>query len=94
MLMKQIMDTVPQNVKIVRLHELERAPHIFIQNLCQEYNLTLRDGYKDARPSQQMHLERCLSETEWRLAQQEIDWHLEGLFGYTSLDCHMCYGNK
>lgn len=31
MLMKQIIDTVPRNVKIVRLHELERAPDIFIR---------------------------------------------------------------
>ena len=31
MLMQQIINTVPRNVKIVRLHELERAPDIFIQ---------------------------------------------------------------
>ena len=31
MLMKQIIDTVPRNVKIVRLHELERSPEIFVQ---------------------------------------------------------------
>eukprot|EP00804_Cyclotella_cryptica_P027288 CCRYP_014393-RC/>CCRYP_014393-RC protein AED:0.43 eAED:0.43 QI:386/1/0.66/1/0/0/3/0/202 len=31
MLMKQIMEAVPRNVKIVRLHELERSPEIFIQ---------------------------------------------------------------
>lgn len=31
MLMKQIIDAVPRNVKIVRLHELERSPEIFVQ---------------------------------------------------------------
>jgi len=31
MIMRQIMDTVPRNVKIVRLHELEKSPEIFIQ---------------------------------------------------------------
>ena len=31
MLMKQIIDTVPRHVKILRLHELERSPEIFIQ---------------------------------------------------------------
>ena len=31
MLMKQIIDTVPRNVKIVRLHELERSPKTFVQ---------------------------------------------------------------
>ena len=30
-IMKQIMDTVPRNVKVVRLHELEKSPEIFIQ---------------------------------------------------------------
>ena len=29
--MKQIIDAVPRNVKIVRLHELERSPEILIQ---------------------------------------------------------------
>ena len=31
MLMKQIIDAVPRNVKIVRLHEIERSPEMFIQ---------------------------------------------------------------
>lgn len=31
MIMKQIIDAVPRNVKVVRLHELERSPEIFIQ---------------------------------------------------------------
>jgi hypothetical protein len=60
MLMKQIIDTVPRNVKIVRLHELERAPDIFIRNLAQEFNLTLKKQYKKAQPSQRMHLERLV----------------------------------
>ena len=30
-IMKQIIDAVPRNVKIVRLHELERSPEILIQ---------------------------------------------------------------
>jgi hypothetical protein len=63
------------------------------KNLAQEYNLTLRGGYKKAKPSQRMHLERCLVGNEWLVAQREIDWELEGQFGYTFLDCHMCYGD-
>ena len=31
LLMKQIIDGVPRNVKIVRLHELERSPETFVQ---------------------------------------------------------------
>ena len=31
LLMKQIIDVVPRNVKIVRLHELERSPETFVQ---------------------------------------------------------------
>lgn len=28
---------------------------------------------------------------EWEIAQREIDWRIEGNFGYTYLDCHLCY---
>ncbi|KAL3787593.1 hypothetical protein HJC23_000081 [Cyclotella cryptica] len=91
MLMKQIMEAVPRNVKIVRLHELERSPEIFIQNLVQEFNLQLKIGYNVQHPSPRIHTEKCLTRPEWRIAQREIDWKLEGEFGYTSFDCHMCY---
>ena len=89
--MKQIMDAVPRNIKVVRLHELERAPHVFIHNLAQEFNLTIRKQYKKALPSEKMHFERCLTADEWKVANREIDWDIEGQFGYTYLDCHMCY---
>eukprot|EP01082_Thalassiosira_pseudonana_P016306 g14658.t1 g14658 contig90:103973-104677(-) len=90
-LMKQIIDFVPRNVKIVRLHELERSPEVFIQNLVLEFNLTLKEDYKTQPPSPKIHTQKCLSYEEWEIAQREIDWDVEGNFGYTSLDCHLCY---
>jgi len=91
LLMKQIIDAVPRNVKIVRLHELERSPEIFIQNLILEFNLKLKQGYHPQRPSNKIHTEKCLTDREWEIAQREIDWRIESNFGYTFLDCHLCY---
>ena len=45
-------------------------------------------------PSQRIHTEICLTDNEWKIAQREIDWSIENFFGYTFLDCHLCYGPK
>mmetsp|Transcript_31121 Transcript_31121/g.64052 ORF Transcript_31121/g.64052 Transcript_31121/m.64052 type:complete len:343 (-) Transcript_31121:85-1113(-) len=89
-LMKQITNTVPRNVKIARLHEIERSPEAFIQSLILEFDLKRKEGPYE-RASQKMHVEKCFKRDEWEIAQREIDWGLEGEFGYTFLDCHMCY---
>ena len=90
-IMKQIIDTVPRNVKIVRLHELELSPEMFIMNIVQQYNLPLKEDYQLRQPSTKKHVEQCLSYEEWSIAQREIDWDMESYFGYTPLDCHLCY---
>lgn len=84
-LMKQVMETVPRNVKIVRLHELERSPETFIQNLILEFQLTLKEGYQAQLPSPRIHTEKCFKREDWEIAQREIDWRLEGEFGFTFL---------
>jgi len=91
LVMKQIIDAVPRNVKIVRLHELERSPETFIQNLILEFGLKRKPDYHRQRPSKRIHTERCLSDREWNIAQREIDWQVESYFGFTFLDCHLCY---
>ncbi|KAL7440926.1 hypothetical protein ACHAXH_006950 [Discostella pseudostelligera] len=95
-LMKQIVDMVPRNIKIVRLHELELSPELFLQNLITEFNLSrlLRKNYRPQQPSAKQHREKCLSEQEWEIAQREIDWEMEANFGYTFLDCHRCYDEQ
>jgi hypothetical protein len=45
-IMKQIIDTVPDNVKLVRLNEVERSPETFIQDLVRAFDLTVKDGYQ------------------------------------------------
>jgi len=90
-IMKQIIDTVPHNVKIVRLHELELSPEMFITNIVQQYNLSLKEHYQLRKPSAKKHVEQCLSYEEWTIAQREIDWDMERYFGYSPLDCHLCY---
>lgn len=54
-IMKQIVETVPRNVKFVLLKELERSPEMFIQSLVREFNLTVRDDYKPQPPSKVAH---------------------------------------
>lgn len=62
------------------------------QNLLLEFgNMTLKQDYKPQQPSNRIHKERCLSKDEWEIAQREIDWQMESYFGYTFLDCHLCY---
>lgn len=34
----------------------------------------------------------CLTADEWDAAQGKIDWDLETEFGFSPLDCRMCYG--
>ena len=64
------------------------------QNIVQEFNLTLKRDYRFRRPSDRPHAERCFAEDEWRIAQREIDWNVEGYFGYTPFDCHRCHGDS
>mmetsp|Transcript_18679 Transcript_18679/g.43751 ORF Transcript_18679/g.43751 Transcript_18679/m.43751 type:complete len:339 (+) Transcript_18679:148-1164(+) len=90
-IMKQIIEAVPRNVKIVRFHELERSPEVFIQNLVQEFNLTLRPHYKHQPASDKIHREICLREPALKVAQREINWETESYFGFNFLDCHLCY---
>ncbi|KAL7524519.1 hypothetical protein ACHAWF_001375 [Thalassiosira exigua] len=91
LLMRQIIDTVPRNVKIVRLHELERSPATFIKNLVQEFKLKVKQDYKPRQRSHKIHTEMCLAQEEWDVAQRQIDWAVENSFGYSFLDCHLCY---
>jgi len=91
MLMKQIIDAVPRNVKIIRLHELERSPETFVKNLILEFNVTRKEDSETQDQSDKMHIEKCLASDEWEIAQREIDWRIESHFGYTFLDCHLCY---
>ena len=90
-MMRQVIHSVgPRNVKIAHLKNVEQVPERFIQDLKMEFGLHLREGYRPQRPSNKKHSTLCLTSQEWEIAQSEIDWELEGQFGFNSLDCHMC----
>ncbi|KAL7539719.1 hypothetical protein ACHAXR_010507, partial [Thalassiosira sp. AJA248-18] len=91
-IMKQIMETVPRNVKFVRLKELERSPEMLIQSVVREFNLTVKEGYKPQPASPVTHPTVCLTPDEWDAVQNSIDWKLEAEFGFSPCDCRMCYG--
>jgi hypothetical protein len=91
-IMKQIIETVPRNVKFVRLKELERSPEMFIQSLVKEFNVTVKDGYAAQPPSPVNHPTVCFTPDEWDAAQNGIDWMMEAEFGFNPSDCRMCYG--
>mmetsp|Transcript_47602 Transcript_47602/g.101156 ORF Transcript_47602/g.101156 Transcript_47602/m.101156 type:complete len:666 (-) Transcript_47602:73-2070(-) len=91
-IMKQIIETVPRNVKFVRLKELERSPELFIQSLVKEFNLTLKEGYESQPPSKVAHQTVCLTPAEWDAAQKAVDWSIEAEFGFSPCDCRLCYG--
>jgi len=91
-IMKQIIDTVPRNVKFVRLKELERSPELFIQSLVAEFNVAVKEGYESQPPSKVAHPTVCLTPHEWDAVQNAVDWKLEAEFGFSPCDCRMCYG--
>ncbi|KAL9188178.1 hypothetical protein ACHAXT_006556 [Thalassiosira profunda] len=91
-IMRQIIETVPRNVKFVRLKELERSPEVFIQSLVSEFNVTLKEGYKTQPPSKVAHPTTCLTPDEWEATQNMLDWGVEAEFGFSPCDCRMCYG--
>merc|ERR1711957_74097 len=90
--MKQILNAVPHNVKIVRLKELERSPEVLIQSLVKEFNITVKKGYQPQSPSLVAHSTVCLTSDEWDAAQRAIDRKLEAGFGFSPGDCRLCYG--
>lgn len=67
-IMKQIIDVVPQNVKLVRLKEIERSPEKFIQDVANEFKLLIKKGYKPQVPSIVTHSTTCLTPSEWEAA--------------------------
>ena len=91
-IMRQVIETVPRNVKFVRLKELERSPEGFIQSVVNEFNMPVKDGYIPQQPSKVAHPTVCLTPDEWVAAQNRIDWKLEAEFGFSPCDCRMCYG--
>ncbi|KAL7464636.1 hypothetical protein ACHAXS_004969 [Conticribra weissflogii] len=120
-LMSQVMKIFPRHVKIVRLNEFERNPHVLVEvttfmkcyfmqhattipnshrfvfsdkEIMKEYNFTALDEYEPNPPSNKIHHTICMEYGQWIEAQNRIDWHLEGYFGYHPLDCHLCYGSS
>ncbi|KAL7490342.1 hypothetical protein ACHAW6_016164 [Cyclotella cf. meneghiniana] len=91
-IMKQIIEAVPRNVKLVRLKEIERSPEKFIQDLSREFKMSIKEGYKPQTPSIVTHSTVCMTSMEWEAAEEEIDWELDGEFGFSPFDCRMCYG--
>ena len=90
LLMKQVIDTVPRHVKILRLSEFELNPDVFVNDLVKEYTFKLSKKYTPTPPSfnpqsiffDPQNIFSCMEYTKWKEAQQRIDWTLEGYFGY------------
>mmetsp|Transcript_581 Transcript_581/g.1189 ORF Transcript_581/g.1189 Transcript_581/m.1189 type:complete len:540 (-) Transcript_581:483-2102(-) len=93
-LMSQVMKKFPRHIKIVRLNEFERNPHVLVEEIMKEYNFTADDEYEPNPPSKKIHPTVCMEYGAWIEAHSRIDWQLEGFFGYHPLDCHLCYENN
>ena len=91
-IMKQIIETVPRNIKFVRLKEFEKYPELLMQGIVKEFNMTVKENYEAQPPSLVTHSTVCLTPEEWVAAQDQIDWELEAEFGFSPFDCRMCYG--
>eukprot|EP00586_Coscinodiscus_wailesii_P008497 CAMPEP_0172523374 /NCGR_PEP_ID=MMETSP1066-20121228/293629_1 /TAXON_ID=671091 /ORGANISM="Coscinodiscus wailesii, Strain CCMP2513" /LENGTH=157 /DNA_ID=CAMNT_0013306445 /DNA_START=686 /DNA_END=1157 /DNA_ORIENTATION=+ len=80
-IMKQIMDAVPHRVVVVHLNVVERAPEFLIRDLVKQFNLDLAPNYVVQNQSKHAHSTLCLNNSEWKVAQENIDWDIEALFG-------------
>lgn len=90
-LMLQLMDAVgPYRVKLAHLKYVELSAETFVRNTAKEFGLDLNMAREKLLPSNQLHETTCLTEQEWRVAEAKINWDLEGKFGFSSLDCHLC----
>ena len=89
-IMKQIMVANPRHSKIVQLRKFERNPNVLVKELEKEYLFQRTDSSTIYPASENSHEIACRSFDEWGLAQQSIDWPLEGYFGHTKFDCHFC----
>ncbi|KAL7436802.1 hypothetical protein ACHAXM_005760 [Skeletonema potamos] len=91
-IMKQIMEANARHVKIVQFNEFERNPDALVKDLEKEY-LFQRTDSSVYPASTNPHGITCMGPEEWEVAQQKIDWTLEGYFGYTKWDCRLCREN-
>lgn len=92
-IMKQISEANPRHVKIVKFDEFERNPNALIEDLVKEYLFQRTDSSAVYKSNENPQGITCMGNEEWELSQQRYDWALEGYFGYTKLDCHLCREN-
>jgi hypothetical protein len=97
LLLKQVMEVMPRRVKVLRLGEFDLNPNVLVQDLVKEYGFTISSAYIPSLPivdpqrSDSIdNIFSCMDYAKWKEAQQRIDWSLEGYFGHTQLDCHLC----
>ncbi|KAL7448887.1 hypothetical protein ACHAWC_001005, partial [Mediolabrus comicus] len=88
--MKQIMEANPRHVKVIQFTEFERNPNALLKDLEKEYLFQRTDSSVVYPASTHPHEITCTDFDEWDVAQKKLDWKLEGYFGYTKFDCHLC----
>lgn len=89
-IVKQIMEANPRHVKVIQFTEFERNPNALLKDLEKEYLFQRTDSSVVYPSSTNPHEITCTDFDEWEVAQKKIDWKLEGYFGYTKFDCHLC----
>ena len=89
-IMKQIMEANPRHAKIVQIDQFELDPTALVNDLHKEYLFQQIDSSSAYPPNSNPRQFTCLGSEEWKIAQERIDWMIEGYFGYNKLDCHLC----
>lgn len=93
-IMQQVMGAAgAHRVRIAHLKNIEKDPEQFVEDLAARFHLEMNPGYQAQellKPSEKKHTTLCLTLKEWQISVDEIDWELEGSFGFNYLDCHAC----
>lgn len=95
-LMEQVLSVAMplHRVQVVSLGHVELAPDLFISNLATEFGLSRNSTQIPNKRSPMVHVSPCLSDEEWAIALEHIDWDMEGRFGFHSMHCHLCEGEQ
>lgn len=89
-LMAQVAGAVPRRVYVTHLNQVEKSPRAFIDALAKLYGLTPSLWFPENSQSPIRHGPVCFDSDEYNVAQSSLDWDLEGFFGFSPLDCHVC----
>lgn len=87
--MIQLQKHLPHNTAVLHLKNFELNPISTVDQLVKRFSLK-KQKMSTKREKVKVHKPLCLTQSEWKIAEQGLDWEAEKLFGFTPADCYTC----